>query len=476
MTEQQEQQQQEQQQLSLGTAAARNLATTTKSVPQMQGITSRWLLKLLPWVQAAGGTYRVNRRLTYTLGDGRVTFVTTGADIRVIPRELGELPPLRGFDDDLTLDAIAGRFTQQEHEPGDVIVERGRPVDRVILVAHGKLQQIGAGQFDADAVHGTLANGDFFGEQALVGTAEGDEPATWDYTVKAVTACTILSMSESDFQETLGQSTSLQAHLDEYRASPSRPHNDHGEAAIDLASGHEGEPSLPGTFVDYEGSPREYELSVAQTVLRVHTRVADLYNEPMDQVEQQLRLTVEALRERQENELINNRDFGLLHNADLSQRIHTRTGPPTPDDMDDLLTLVWKDPAFFLAHPKSIAAFGRECSARGVYPSHVDVGGNKVPAWRGVPIFPCNKIPVSRTRTSSILLMRTGEEKQGVIGLHQVGLPDEYQPGLSVRYMGIDEKALISYLVSAYYSAAVLVPDALGMLESVEIAHGGAAS
>ncbi|TMQ90497.1 cyclic nucleotide-binding domain-containing protein, partial [Actinomadura soli] len=292
----------------------------------MQGITSRWLLKLLPWVQAAGGTYRVNRRLTYTLGDGRVTFVTTGADVRVIPRELGELAPLRGFDDDLTLDAIAGRFTQQEYEPGDVIVERGRPVDRVILVAHGKLQQIGAGQFDADAVHGTLANGDFFGEQALVGTSEGDEPAVWEYTVKAVTACTILSMSESDFQETLGQSTSLQAHLDEYRASPSRPHNDHGEAAIDLASGHEGEPSLPGTFVDYEGSPREYELSVAQTVLRVHTRVADLYNEPMDQVEQQLRLTVEALRERQENELINNREFGLLHNSDLSQRIHTRTG------------------------------------------------------------------------------------------------------------------------------------------------------
>jgi hypothetical protein len=35
-------------QLSLSTAAARNLATTTKSVPQMQGITSRWLLRLLP--------------------------------------------------------------------------------------------------------------------------------------------------------------------------------------------------------------------------------------------------------------------------------------------------------------------------------------------------------------------------------------------------------------------------------------------
>ena len=63
-------------QLSLATEAARNLATTTKSVPQMQAITSRWLLRLLPWVQASGGVYRVNRRLTYQLGDGRVSFTS----------------------------------------------------------------------------------------------------------------------------------------------------------------------------------------------------------------------------------------------------------------------------------------------------------------------------------------------------------------------------------------------------------------
>jgi hypothetical protein len=30
-------------------------------VPQMQGITSRWLLRILPWVQVPAGTYRVNR-------------------------------------------------------------------------------------------------------------------------------------------------------------------------------------------------------------------------------------------------------------------------------------------------------------------------------------------------------------------------------------------------------------------------------
>jgi hypothetical protein len=99
---------------SLDTAAARNLATTTKSVPQMQEITSRWLLKMLPWVQVSGGTYRVNRRLSYAVGDGRVTFTTTGAEVRVIPQELRELALLRGFDDDEVLRVLAGRFVQQE--------------------------------------------------------------------------------------------------------------------------------------------------------------------------------------------------------------------------------------------------------------------------------------------------------------------------------------------------------------------------
>jgi hypothetical protein len=37
--------------------------------------------------------------------------------------------------------------------------------------------------------------------------------------------------------------------------------------------------------------------------------------------------------------------------------------------------------------------------------------------------------------------------------------------------MGINEKAVISYLVSAYYSVAVLVPDALGILEHVEVSR-----
>src|SRR5690348_18503867 len=91
---------------SLSTAAAGNLATTTKSAPQMQGISSRWLLRMLPWVQASGGVYRVNRRLSYAVGDGRVSFSQAGSEVRVVPPELGELPLLRGFGDEATLHAL----------------------------------------------------------------------------------------------------------------------------------------------------------------------------------------------------------------------------------------------------------------------------------------------------------------------------------------------------------------------------------
>ncbi|WP_079032050.1 family 2B encapsulin nanocompartment shell protein, partial [Streptomyces specialis] len=305
--------------LSLDTTAARNLATTTKTPPQMQGITSRWLLKVLPWVQVSGGTFRVNRRLTHTVGNGRVEFVATGSEVRVIPAELGELPALAGFSDADALQELAAACRQRDFAPGDVIVEAGTPADRVVLIAHGKLARRGAGRYDTETDHGVLADGDFYG----AGVLADEDPGTWEHSLRALTSGTVLTLARADVEALVDRSPALAEHLAAFRdAAPGRS-NAHGESAIDLASGHTGEPVLPGTFVDYEPAPREYELSVAQTVLRVHTRVADLYSEPMNQVEEQLRLTIEALRERQEHELVNNREFGLLHNADLRQRIRT---------------------------------------------------------------------------------------------------------------------------------------------------------
>ncbi|MFJ6769440.1 family 2B encapsulin nanocompartment shell protein [Kitasatospora sp. NPDC091257] len=452
-------------QLSLSTTAARNLATTTKSKPQMQEITSRWLLRMLPWVEVSAGTYRVNRRLSFAPGQGRVSFAKTGSAVTVIAPSLAEVPALRGFEDEEVLAEMARRFVQRDFAQGDVLVREGAPIEEVFLIAHGKVDRIGTGKYGEQTVLGSLADGDHLGAEAIT---EGG--GTWPYTVRANTSGVAMTLSWPVLQELIGRSEALREQLLGFAADVAQAQNEHGEARIDLSAGHRGEYELPGAFVDYELKPREYELSVAQTVLKVHTRVADLYNQPMNQTEEQLRLTVEALRERQEHELVNNPEFGLLGNADFDQRIQTRAGAPTPDDLDELLSMR-RDTDYLFAHPRAIAAFERECNRAGVYPSTVDVLGKQRPTWRGVPIFPCNKIPVSDQQTTAFIAMRVGEENQGVVGLTQVGIPDEVEPGLNVRFMGIDEKAIASYLVSTYYSAAVLVPDAIGVLENVELGH-----
>ena len=228
---------------------------------------------------------------------------------------------------------------------------------------------------------------------------------------------------------------------------------------------------LPETFVPYDENPREYSLNAVTTVLDVQTRVSDLYSHPIDQVQEQLRLLIEKVKEKQEAELINNKEYGLLSNAAATQRIQTRAGAPTPDDLDELISTVWKEPAFFLAHPKAIAAFGRECTKRGVPPPTTNLFGSSFLTWRGLPLVPSDKLQIDGKGKTNILLLRTGEQKQGVIGLFQPGVPGEIAPSLSVRFMGINRKAVASYLISLYCSAAVLTEDALGVLEGVEIDH-----
>jgi hypothetical protein len=248
------------------------------------------------------------------------------------------------------------------------------------------------------------------------------------------------------------------------------------DKTLDVICGQKDEKALPESFVDYEEKRREYTLCGISAVLNVHTRVSDLYSNPFDQIREQLRLTIENVKENQESELVNNADYGLLKNVPASQRIQTRKGAPTPDDLDELLSKVWKEPSFFLAHPRAIAAFGREATRRGVPPPTVTLFGSSFLTWRGVPLIPTDKLHVDGSKKpkdpggkTNILLLRVGEKKQGVIGLFQPGLPGEQTPGLSVRFMGIDNRAIASYLISLYCSAAILVDDAIAALEDVEV-------
>lgn len=104
--------------------------------------------------------------------------------------------------------------------------------------------------------------------------------------------------------------------------------------------------------------------------------------------------------------------------------------------------------------------------------------GTPVITWRGVPLIPCDKLEIkSRYHsnqwfgTTSILLLRVGEADQGVIGLHQAGIPGEISPSLSARLMGLDSLGVASYLLTLYFACAVLTDDALGVLENVEVGY-----
>lgn len=250
------------------------------------------------------------------------------------------------------------------------------------------------------------------------------------------------------------------------------------ESPLDLLNQEVGYQFIPEGYVNYDVNPREYILNPISTIVKISTQVSDIYSKPLDQSEEQLRLSVEWLRERQEYELINNNDYGLLKNVDSSQRIQTRNGYPTPDDLDELIAKVWKEPSFFLAHPRAIAAFGRECTRRGVPPATVVLHGNPFITWRGIPLIPSNKLHIDgklhqkgQAGKTNIILIRTGEEKQGAIGLYQAGLQGEQSKGLSVRFMGIDNQGIGSYLILLYSSLCILSSDAVGILEDVEVGN-----
>jgi hypothetical protein len=254
-----------------------------------------------------------------------------------------------------------------------------------------------------------------------------------------------------------------------------------GETPLDaLCSSEKKSAAIPEGYVGYQQNPREYTLSSISTIINVDTVVEDVYSSPHDQTKEQLQLAIESLRERQESQLINNDDYGLLKNVPDSQRITpgNRAGSPMPDDLDELISKVWKEPTFFLAHPRAITAFLRECTRRGVPPASTSLFGGTFIMWRGIPIVPTNKLfvdglktPKSRSGKTNILLVRTGEAKRGVIGLHQAGMKNEQSKGLSVRFRGVDNKGLASYLLSLYCSAAILAEDAIAVLEDVEVGN-----
>jgi hypothetical protein len=462
-------------QRSVTTAVARNLASTTKTSPKMMSITPRWFLRLLPWVQVNGGTYRVNRTKVELMQAERIEIRVVDGVASFAPEDLRRVPLFSRLPNDITT-RMASRFKTEVVSLGNELIVEGEDRNQFFIIAEGQVEVISKGAHGRNLRIALLTEGEFFGDADIVSDKHSD------VTIRTLTPCVLLTFSRRDLEAVLNELPGVQAefqqaidaHL-ELRSNVNR----YGERNIDLVAGFAENVEIPETFVDYSSTPREYSLCAIQTIVRIHTRVSDLYNGPYDQVEEQMRLTIEGIKERQEWELINNPKFGLLHSVDPSMRMSTRYGVPTPDDLDELLSHVWKKPSFFLAHPRAIAAFERECTWRGVPPATTTVFGTPVITWRGVPLIPCDKLelgtrrsrPDQRFGTTSILLLRVGEEEQGVVGLHQTGIPGEIMPSLSARMMATDSMGVVSYLLSLYTSCAILTDDAVAVLENVEVAY-----
>ena len=67
------------------------------------------------------------------------------------------------------------------------------------------------------------------------------------------------------------------------------------KADVECSPPRDRNPDLPETYVNYNEAPREYFLKAVTTVLDVQTRVSDLYSQPFDQVQEQLRLLIEKV-------------------------------------------------------------------------------------------------------------------------------------------------------------------------------------
>ena len=115
-------------------------------------------------------------------------------------------------------------------------------------------------------------------------------------------------------------------------------------------------------------------------------------------------------------------------------------GPPTPDDLDELIATSGKSRRSSsrtrARSPRSVAsARGAACRRR-----PLTLFGSPFLTWRGLPLIPSDKLGVDGRQDRASCCSAPARSKRGVVGLFQPGIPGEASPSLSVRLMGINQR------------------------------------
>ncbi|QEK38688.1 family 2B encapsulin nanocompartment shell protein [Candidatus Cytomitobacter primus] len=435
---------------------AKVLSTTQNTQAFAEFITPRIFMKMLPYVNLDTGIFRINR----------INKHKNNANLSLDESSVRNIELMSHLNDN-EISKLLNTSVKKTFALGETI-ESEQSENKFYIVLSGEYELILLNHNDKPVVISTLHSGKFFG---------GFKALNYDNHAKIKVRTSIqgsMLVIDHDTLKIILENDKLRYYIKSTIMDYENEYNT-GEHKAKLISSYTDEPPMPKSYIKYDEAPEEVELDVIQSVLGIHSRIHELYNNPHPQLESQLKILIQNILEREEWEIFNNANHGLLNQVACDRKITTRTGPPTPDDMDELLSVLWKDPSVIVAHPKAIAAFARECTKRGVPPVIIRMFGSNLITWRGVPLVPCDKIGIMKRPDglafTNMIAMRLGMEKQGVIGLNKADISYGGIPSLSVRPMNTDDMSVINYLITKYYNVAVLVPDALAMLCNIEIGH-----
>ena len=256
---------------------------------------------------------------------------------------------------------------------------------------------------------------------------------------------------------------------------------------VNTAESHREGTGIPSSNIHYTEKPERILLQAIQSVVRFHTRVAHLFSNYQSQLYWQLRLASQTILETRENLFFNHPKYGLMHSIKHPSMFIFEKDKSLMDILDKMISKVWRfgSADCFVMHPEALWEFHRQCNKAGIKLKTKNLFGKEFTCWRDIPIIVTNKIYLNYetanksvatyesvrydmdreergTTLTSVLLLRIGEEKQGVLHLIPQGVNSHpLFPGLNIEFMGLDGMAIASYLLTTYSASAITSFDAL---------------
>ncbi|WPY01012.1 Cyclic nucleotide-binding domain-containing protein [Candidatus Trichorickettsia mobilis] len=429
-----------------------------------------WLLKILPWVNIGSSVYKVSsinfeektsqQRLTIP----KNTNIITAADSYFLSDLLRCVSLFKPLPEELIQEIIKSVY-QKNVKAGDIIVKQGDIGKAFYIIINGQYNVTNKTIDDKETILNSLTSGDYFGEMALL------KEIPRQATITATTKGSLLVLNKETFEKIVSDSQ-LKKQLEEIfevRKKELATIKQPNESLLFLTQFEE--PPYPDNYPNFIENSTENQLDIIQATITLNTKNNnENYSQQLDE---QLEIAAKKMEDREEWEIINNKKYGLLNNISSAMSCDAQLKPLTPDNFDDLLSLVWNKPSFFLANPKAIAVFAKKCTHNSIVLETVEMFGSSFITWRGVPIIPSNNMVVNNNsgiQSASILLMRIGEKEKGVVGLYK-GNSNLYKTSnLTIEPIADANEDIISkYKITRHFSVFILALDAIAVLRNVSL-------